>query len=54
MKDVSGRVAAVTGAASGIGRALAMDLARRGVETEEERSRASELAVRIAACSAKQ
>jgi len=30
MKEFSGRVAAITGAASGIGRALAKDLARRG------------------------
>lgn len=30
MKDFSGRVAAITGASSGIGRALAQDLARRG------------------------
>jgi NAD(P)-dependent dehydrogenase (short-subunit alcohol dehydrogenase family) len=30
MKNFSGRVAAITGAGSGIGRALAMDLARRG------------------------
>ena len=30
MKDFNGRVAAITGAASGIGRALAVELARRG------------------------
>ncbi|MDR3702990.1 MAG: serine/threonine-protein kinase [Candidatus Sulfopaludibacter sp.] len=34
--------------------AIHEDLARRGVETEFERDRASELAVRIAACAAKQ
>jgi NAD(P)-dependent dehydrogenase (short-subunit alcohol dehydrogenase family) len=31
MKDFAGKVAVVTGAASGIGRAMALDLARRGV-----------------------
>ena len=30
METFSGRVAAITGAGSGIGRALALDLARRG------------------------
>lgn len=34
--------------------AIHEDLARRGVETESDRDRASELAVRIAACAAKQ
>ena len=30
MKDMQGRVAAITGAGSGIGQALAVELARRG------------------------
>jgi NAD(P)-dependent dehydrogenase (short-subunit alcohol dehydrogenase family) len=32
MRDLAGRVAAITGAASGIGRALALELARERAE----------------------
>ena len=39
VKDFNGRVAAITGAASGIGRALAIDLAGRGAHLALERRR---------------
>jgi len=37
MKDFTDKVAAITGAASGIGRALALDLARRRCHLENRR-----------------
>ena len=55
MKSFSGKVAAVTGAGSGIGRALALGLARRGchlalsdIDEACERARDAELTTRLA------
>ena len=50
MKDLQGRVAAVTGAASGIGRALALELVRRGAHVALSDVDESGLADTVARC----
>lgn len=50
MRDLSGRVAAITGAGSGIGRALAVDLARRGTHLALTDIDTDGLADTVAAC----
>ena len=50
MKEFSGRVAAVTGAGSGIGRALSIELARRGAHVAISDVDAEGLADTVAAC----
>ncbi len=52
MKQLDGKVAVVTGAASGIGRALALELARRGAHLAISDRDASGLAGTRAACEA--
>lgn len=54
MKDFSGRVAAITGAGSGIGRALAVELARRGAHLALSDVDADGLASTVAACDGQQ
>jgi butyryl-CoA dehydrogenase len=50
VKDVRGRVAAITGAGSGIGRALATDLARRGAHLALADIDTDGLAATVAGC----
>jgi NAD(P)-dependent dehydrogenase (short-subunit alcohol dehydrogenase family) len=50
MKNFNGRVAAVTGAASGIGRALAVDLAQRGCHVAISDINERELAETVTLC----
>lgn len=52
MKSVSGKVAAITGAGSGIGRALAVELARRGSELALSDVHPQRLAETAALCEA--
>lgn len=54
MKHFSGRVAAITGAGSGIGRALAVDLARRGAHLALSDVDADGLASTVALCEGQQ
>ena len=50
MKDVRGRVAAITGAGSGIGRALSIELARRGAHVALSDVDEEGLAATVSAC----